>query len=268
MPLTAATAVVIVNYRTRELTRDAVLSVLAEPEVEEVVVVDNASGDDSAGYLRAAIADDRVRVVEAERNLGFGPGVNRGVRECRAPLLLILNSDATVLPGSIGRLARTLLDDGQVGLVAPAVYRAGGAELQPGVFGRLPARRDVLLSHGWVRTRRDDPRQAARPGWVSGVAMFLRRADFEAAGGFDETFTMYLEDVDLCRRLQQAGKSIRREPAAGVVHLAGASWRSGRERRRRFHQSRLRYFEKIGAGRLQLGCVRLTGLIRTRLARD
>lgn len=259
-------AVVIVNYRTKELTAEAVASALAEPEVREVVVVDNGSGDGSADHLRGAFAGEPVRVMESGANRGFGPAVNLGAAGCRAPLLFVLNSDATVVPGSLGRLATALTGDDHTGIVAPAVYQADGS-LQPGVYGRLPMRRDAVLSSGWVRKRADDPRQAAAPGWVSGVAMLLRRDDFLGAGGFDEAFTMYLEDVDLCRRMQEAGKAVRRVPEAGVVHRGGGSWRSPREQRRRFHESKLRYFQKVGAGRLELGCVRLAGAVRTAASR-
>ena len=262
-----AVAVVIVNYRTKELTQAAIASTLEEQEVAEVVVVDNASGDGSAAYLRQAFADDRIRVLESEANRGFGPAVNLGAAACQAPLLLILNSDATIAPGSLGVLTGALVADDEVGIVAPAVYGPDGRSLQPGAYGRLPTRRDVVLSSGWARKRADDPRYARAPGWVSGVAMLLRRADFVALGGFDEAFTMYLEDVDLCRRMHSLGKSVRREPSAAVVHLGGRSWRSPRDQRRRFHQSKLRYFEKVGAGRLELGCVRLAGAVRTGLAR-
>ncbi|HEX3622117.1 MAG TPA: glycosyltransferase family 2 protein [Acidimicrobiales bacterium] len=261
------TAAVIVNYRTKELTADATWSVLAEPEVREVVVVDNASGDGSVEFLRAQIGDRRVRVVESDANRGFGPGVNAGVASCEAPLLLVLNSDATLRPGSLGLLAKALLADPTVGVVAPAVLEPDG-RLQPGAYGRLPKRRDIVLSNGWVSPRADRVRNEAAPGWVSGVAMLLRRADFLAVGGFDERFSMYLEDVDLCRRLRDAGKSVHREPSAAVVHHGGKSWGSRREQTRRFHQSKLRYFENLGASRLELRLVRLTGSVRSALLRS
>jgi N-acetylglucosaminyl-diphospho-decaprenol L-rhamnosyltransferase len=97
--------------------------------------------------------------------------------------------------------------------------------------------------------------------------MLLRRADFLTLGGFDESFPMYLEDVDLCRRLGETGKSVRREPSARVLHHGGRSWQSGREQRRRFHAGKLRYYEKLGAGRLALACVRVVGRVRTAIER-
>ncbi len=261
-------AVVVVSYRTKELTGHAVASVLPEPEVEEVVVVDNASGDGSVEHLRTSFDDPRVRVVASDHNRGFGPAVNLAAAECGAPLLFVLNSDAILLPGSLGRLVAVLEADGTVGVVAPAVYEPDGQTLQPRAYGRLPTRGDIILGNGWARARPDDARLATAPGWVSGVAMLLRLADFLALGGFDESFPMYLEDVDLCRRLRETGKSVRREPSAAVLHHGGRSWQSGREQRARFHASKLRYYQKLGAGRLALGWVRLLGSVRTAVARS
>jgi GT2 family glycosyltransferase len=261
------TAVVIVNYRTMYLTRDAVASVLGEPEVSQVCVVDNASGDGSAAHLRQSFVDERFQVVESDWNRGFGPAVNVGAAACQAPLLFILNSDATLVPRSLGRLARALIADEGIGVVAPAVYNPDGRTLQPGTYGRLPRRPDILLSNGWVSQRADNRGDAKAPGWVSGVAMLVRRADFLALGGFDERFTMYMEDVDLCRRMHALGRSILREPEAAVLHHGGRSWRSSRDQRRRFHESKLRYFEKLGASRFELRCVRIAGLLRTNTVR-
>jgi N-acetylglucosaminyl-diphospho-decaprenol L-rhamnosyltransferase len=264
----SATSVVIVNYRTAELTLAAVASVLTEPEVVEVVVVDNASGDGSAERLRAGCGDPRVRVVESGRNGGFGAGVNAGAHACTAPLLLVLNSDATLVPGSLRLLAEALLEHDNVGIVAPAVYRHDGRGLESGTSGRLPRRPDALLGLWWHRFAPVRPTAAATdPGWVSGVAMILRRSDFVAAGCFDERFEMYFEDVDLCRRLGDKGKLVRRVPSAGVVHSGGRSWRSRADKRRRFHRSKLLYFETIGATPVELAGIRVLGAVRTGMAR-
>lgn len=233
---------IIVNFRTKELTADAVRSVIADPLVTEVVVVDNGSGDGSAEYLRSALAG--VRVVESPENLGFGRGMNLGVEAAAAPFLFLLNSDATARPGSVAALRRAL-DDRTVGVVAPAVYQADGRTLQPDAHGPLPAPRALLRTRGGGPDDRE-------PGWVSGVAMMLRREDFVALGGFDPDFTMYLEDVDLCRRLRAAGRRVVREPAAAVVHQGGGSAAGGLARADQFHRSKAVYLRKAGAGGVQL----------------
>lgn len=267
---------VIVNYRTPDLTMAAVASVLSEPEVREVVVVDNASDDGSAAQLRGALqllsaaqlrgaTDQRVKVVESPQNGGFGAGVNRGALECTGPLLFVLNSDAAVRPGCLRLLAEALVVDDAVGIVAPAVYGPDGISLEPATFGALPDPHQVVLGHPWARFggRRQAP---AEPEWVSGVAMLLRKSDFTRVGRFDEAFTMYFEDIDLCRRILDGGKSVRRVPAAAVVHAGGGSWRSNSAKRRRFHESKVLYLEKVGATPFELRCVKVLGRLRIAIA--
>jgi N-acetylglucosaminyl-diphospho-decaprenol L-rhamnosyltransferase len=258
------TAAVVVNYRTKELTVRAVESVLSEDDVREVVVVDNASGDGSAEFLRAALLDERVRVIDAGRNGGFGAGVNLGAAACRSPLLFVLNSDATVTPGSLTRLVSALLADAGAGVLAPAVVLAEGTT-QPDAFGRLP-RRWELLAPGRARWTGGGAGER-HPGWVSGVAMLLRAADFRSVGGFDERFEMYFEDVDLCRRLRASGRSVERLPSATVVHAAGASWPSRRDQKRRYHRSKALYAERLGASRLERRVIAVIGRLRARALR-
>lgn len=259
-------AVVVVNFRTKELTVDAVRSVLADPLVAEVVVVDNGSGDGSAAFLRSALPDERVRIVEAPDNLGFGQGVNAGAAEADAPFLFLLNSDAVVRPGTLDRLRRVLVDDPGVGVVAPAVYLADGRTLQDDAFGPMPAPRALLRTTGGRRGRRANP-GAGGPGWVSGVALMMRRGDFDSLGGFDPDFVMYLEDVDLCRRIRAAGKRVAREPAAAVVHLGGRSSTARATRLDQFHRSKLVYLRKAGAGPLQLRSASVLRVVRTAFER-
>ncbi|HEX2272388.1 MAG TPA: glycosyltransferase family 2 protein [Acidimicrobiales bacterium] len=239
-PAEPDTAVVIVNFRTPELTLEAACSVASEPEVAEIVVVDNGSGDGSAQTLRSHLADPRAVVVESSTNLGFGRGLNLGVRSSTSPLVLALNSDAMLQRGSLRLLRRTLLADESIGVVAPAVYGAGRSELQGAAHGVFPTLRAILL-----RTNVNPP-ETLWPDWVSGVAMLMRRSDFAAVGGFDPDFTMYLEDVDLCRRFRAAGKQVRRELSAAVVHVGGGSWSSSNDQFGQAHRSRTLYFRKAG----------------------
>lgn len=254
-------AVVVVNFRTKELTVDAVESVLGDPLLEEVVVVDNGSGDESASFLRSVLRDPQVRIVESPENLGFGQGVNLGVAASHSPLLFLLNSDAVARTGTLDRLGRVLAGDVGVGVVAPAVYLADGRTLQADAYGPLPAPRALMRTNHRRRRRRSD-RSDGAPGWVSGVAMMFRRDDFLAIGGFDPDFVMYLEDVDLCRRMQAAGKRIAREPSASVVHLGGRSGKARADRIDQLHRSKLVYLRKAGAGPLQLRCARVLRVVR------
>jgi N-acetylglucosaminyl-diphospho-decaprenol L-rhamnosyltransferase len=257
---------VIVNYRTPVLTLAAMESALAEEDVRRVVVVDSASGDDSAAVLRGAITDERVRVVEATRNKGFGAGVNLGVAAAGTPLVLVLNSDATLRPGTLGLLVTALLADDNLGVLAPAIVEGDGRTPQAAAFGPLPHRWQLLVPGPMALLRDTGRADETRPGWVSGVAMLLRTADFRALGGFDEDFEMYFEDVDLCRRIRERGQSVGRLPAATVVHAAGSSWRSVRDQKRQFHRSKAIYAGKVGATGVELRIIGALGRARVALA--
>ena len=246
----------VVNYRTKELTRDAARSALSEPEVREVVIVDNDSGDGSAAFLRDALSHEAARIVEAPTNLGFGRAVNLVVPDLRCGLVLLLNSDATLVAGAVAELTAALLADPAVGVVAPVVVEADGMSPQPGTYGTFPR-----LVPGLDR-RHPTPLEPLAPDWVSGVAMLVRKEDFLALGGFDPDLQMYLEDVDLCRRLRDRGQQVRRVTTAVVVHAGGGSWTSEVLKRARYHRSKIVYFRKLDAGRGALAFLHVLRVVR------
>jgi N-acetylglucosaminyl-diphospho-decaprenol L-rhamnosyltransferase len=232
--------VIVVNYRTAELTIEPVRSALAEPEVTAAIVVDNASSDSDVAALRGfADANPTVTLIESSTNLGFGAAVNRAAAATVTPYLFLLNSDALVAPGSIGELAHALDADPVLGVVAPIIRRPGGA-LQLDAYGKFPTLITALL-----RTNRR-PRYIHQPDWVSGVAMLVRRTEFARLGGFDERYFMYLEDVDLCRRYRAAGATVRRVASASVTHLGGPSRASSTTHANQYRESLDLYLAQAG----------------------
>lgn len=244
-------AAVIVNFRTPEFTAAAARSALAEG-ASAVVVVDNASGDGSVAHLRRELADPRVQVVANDRNAGYGAGVNLGMAAApELPWVLVINSDAELVPGSLAALVDEIEGHPGVAAVAPLVREADGG-LQADAYGRFYSLWTLL-----TRANRR-PADVDEPDWISGVAMLFRRRAFDQVGGFDPAFTMYLEDVDLCRRLRAAGWRVRRCRQAAVVHQVGASFdASGGPGRRDawYHQSLLLTLERAGASRLTVSMV-------------
>ena len=253
-------AAVIVNYNVRDHLLACVRS-LRDEGVDEIVVVDNDSRDGSGPALAAADAD--VRFIPAGANLGFGTAANRGVAATGASRLLILNPDADEEPGCVKSLVAVLDGDDGLAVVGPRVDDPDGT--------RYPSARrvpdlGVAAGHaflGLVRpgnrfTRRyrmldRDPDRAGDVDWVSGTCMLVRRAAFDAVGGFDEAYFMYVEDVDLCWRLRRAGWRVGYEPAAGVVHTVGASSERAPYRMiAAHHRSLLRFAVRSTAGRRRL----------------
>ncbi len=239
-----STSVVIVNYRTPELTEKTVLSAF-EDAATQVVVVDNASGDDSVDRLRA-IRDERLLVVASPRNGGFGSGANQGAALATGDTLIFLNSDATLRPGALAAMASEVDAAGGRALVGPrlvgvdgVVQRSAGLVPKPDdllvrglglhrladVIGRLPGGAAVVGSTR-MAAEYDQAVTATTVidvSMVSGACVTVGREAFSQLGRFDEHYFMYFEDADLCRRATRAGWPIRYLPAAVVDHVGGAS---------------------------------------------
>jgi N-acetylglucosaminyl-diphospho-decaprenol L-rhamnosyltransferase len=205
-------------------------------------------------------ADPAVSVVETGANLGFGSAANRGVAATAGEYVLILNPDTVVEPGTAKALSEALDRDPGLAVVGPRMENLDGT-LYPSVR-RFPEMA-VAFGHAFLglvwpanpATRRyrmldwDHERPAADVDWVGGACMLVRRSAFDLIGGFDEAYFMYVEDVDLCWRLGQAGWRIGYEPSARVVHaLGGSSRRVPYRMIAEHHRSLYRFVSKSSAG--------------------
>ncbi|MFI5384827.1 MAG: glycosyltransferase family 2 protein [Fimbriimonadales bacterium] len=237
----AQVSVVIVNYRTKELTAKAAESALAEPDCLEVIVVDNQSGDGSAEFLREKLASPRLKLIECEQNRGFGAGNNVGAAAASGRVLFLLNSDATFTEGALRPLVEMIQADPTIGIVAPLIVMADGKTPQQDAFGIMPTFGTILTR----KTKRYDPGEV-EPGFVSGTAMLMRTADYRAVGGFDERIFMYYEDVELCYRFRQRGFRIVRCLDSTVVHIGGQSYRSTYRQKHQYYQAQDLYLRLIG----------------------
>lgn len=221
----------------------------------EVVVVDNASTDQSSRMVREHFPP--VRVVANRYRHGFAFNANRGVRQSRAELVLLTNSDVEIPPKSIDRLVEFMEQRPDVAVCGPRiVYTDGRLQHSCRRFPSLPAilmrkiapfyrlfpRRYLTnyLMLDWVHDR------AADVDWVSTCCLMLRRSAFEAIGGFDERYFLYCEDVDWCFRAHEHGWRVVYFPEAFVVHRAAhASRRSFLNRNAVIHlRSMLRFWTK------------------------
>ncbi len=239
--MSAELSIIIVNWNGGDLLRRTVESVVAAPPSlpHEVVVVDNASSDDSLARLRSsASADalgDRLRVFENADNLGFGRANNQAFAQTSAPLVLLLNPDTEVTEGSIDRLVQTVRSGGRIGAAGPKLLNADGS-IQVSVWRNTPAawealltglrlhmllprrlRGELLLAEHFTYERR------RAVGMLSGAAMLVRREVIDEVGGFDEHFHMYGEDNEWCLRITRAGWQLVFEPEAVVMHHGAAS---------------------------------------------
>jgi len=225
-----AVSAIFVSYNTASLTCRAIQTLKAQLDLtrDEVIVVDNASSDDTAERVAAEHPD--VRWIANPVNNGFGAANNIGMRAAHNPLLLLVNTDAFVQPGAVDAMCRHLESDDAYGVVGPRLLNEDRS-LQRSCFAfPTPAQawREALALHyllpGIERWGHDEARAV---GFVSGACMLVRRAVFEQTGGFDERFFMYSEESDWQRRIRDAGWAVRFTPEAQVVHLGGASHKGG-----------------------------------------
>jgi N-acetylglucosaminyl-diphospho-decaprenol L-rhamnosyltransferase len=226
----AAVGAVVVNYNAHGHLDQCIRSLRADG-VGRIAVVDNASTDGSEARLRELEPD--ATVLRLSRNVGYGAGANRGAAVLDTPYLLILNPDTIVEPGMVKALTAALDAHPTVGAVGPRVDTPAG-EVYPSAR-TFPGIADAL-GHGFLGivwpsnpfTRRYrmlgwDHADAREVDWISGACFLVRRTAFDAVVGFDESYFMYSEDVDLCWRLRRAGWDIYYEPAGRVMHAQGAS---------------------------------------------
>ncbi len=264
------TLIIIVNYRTADLTVDCLRSLDAEVhslQDARVVVTDNDSGDDSPTQIQRAIEENNwgtwASLMPLDRNGGFAFGNNQAIRpaiESDNPpdFVLLLNPDTVIRPGAVTRLIEFMRGNPKVGIAGSRLEDPDGtpqrsafrfpttrSELDDGL--RLGVVSRMLTSSCIAPPVRDD---AHRTDWVAGASMIIRREVFDDAGLMDEGYFMYYEEVDFCLRALRAGWPCWYVPGSRVVHLvgqaSGVTIKNTRPKRRPdyWFDSRRRYFVK------------------------
>jgi GT2 family glycosyltransferase len=214
-------AVVIVNWNGRSLLDACLGSVLAQtPPPELIFVVDNASTDGSAEYVRASWP--AVSVLETGANLGFAEGNNVGIRAALArgaETILLLNNDAQLLPDALAYLSGSLERGGdEVWAAAPKIVYRATPDVIWAAGGMFDWWRGVVVDRG---LNERDVGQYDRPERVESATaccLLVRSVAFREVGLLDESYFMYFEDAEFSARLARAGRGIAYEPRARVLH--------------------------------------------------
>jgi GT2 family glycosyltransferase len=259
-------SIIIVNWNVRDLLRDCLRSVDAGRgalEVE-VIVVDSASADSSADMVAGEFP--WVRLVRCEENVGFPRGNNIGLAQARGEYLLLLNPDTVVLDDALTVLMEYLAANPETGVVGPQLLNPDGS-IQSS-RRRFPTVATGFLESTWLEglapgvLRRyyaldlpDD--QPAEVDWLTGACLMVPRAVYERAGGLDEGYFMYSEELDWCRRIRALGYRVVYYPRARIIHHVGkSSEQAVTARHVNFQRAKLRYFRKYH-GRAAAALLRL-----------
>lgn len=206
----------------------------------EVIVVDNASRDGTAALV--GLQYPWVKLIASPDNLGFAAGNNLAAKQARGRYLLLLNPDAIPAPGSLAR-GMVLMDQHPDAGLAGGELRGADGSRQPSAR-MFPTLRDELFTLSGLAARHPDsplfarldrrwadPEEAALVDWIPGAFVFIPTAVFAQLKGFDERFFMYYEEVDLCRRMQQAGLHIHYWPELKAMHIGGESAKTVKQAR-------------------------------------
>ncbi|MCQ4164353.1 glycosyltransferase family 2 protein [Tahibacter harae] len=239
MPLAGTTSVIIVAADSGDGLIAGARRVLAADAPLQLIVSDNASSDGSIGQLQREFGGDaRLRIVHNGKNLGFGAGVNRAAALADGDCLLVLNPDCLIEHDTLARL-RGQARAPRTGVVGVRIQDGAGVD-EPASLRRDPTLRRSLCS--LLRLDRFAARWPALAGVnvaadavqrgedgiaeaISGAVMLFPREAFDAVGGFDEDFFLHCEDLDICRRLRDAGYAVRYAGSIRVPHGKGGSSR-------------------------------------------
>lgn len=223
---------VVIAYRSERDLGPCLDAIAADrPHHGSIIVVDNASPDRSGDVARSHRL--RPQVIASPRNIGFGRACNLAAEASDADILFFVNPDARISTGVTAGLAAALELDPHIGAIGPRIQDPGG-DLRAASAGFEPSLRSVLghfllLARMPLIGRLVPPLQLASGSpaqavdWVGGAALMVRRRAFREVGGFDPAIFLYMEDVDLCRRLRAAGWTIRYAPGVSVEHDVGGS---------------------------------------------
>jgi len=227
-------SVVVVSFNTRDILRRCLARLVEELATVdgEAIVVDNASADGSADMVAAEFP--QVRLVRSAVNLGFAAGNNRGFAQARGRYVVLLNPDAFLGSGALARALAHMERSPRVGIAGGRLQDPAG-RMQPSgrlfpsllneltVISGLAARYPRSRLFGRFDRTWADPGRAAQVDWVPGAFTIIRGRALGETGGFDERFFLYYEEVDLCRRMAQAGYEVWYWPDVVVTHIGGAS---------------------------------------------
>jgi len=250
-------SIVIVNFKVADYLKRTLLS-LREAELysrAEVIVVDNASHDDSKSLITSEFPE--VTWVGLKNNIGFGKACNVGARGSHGEFLLFLNPDTLISKDTLTVCVNFFRSHPDAGIVGPKILNADGT-LQASCRRSFPSPvvafyRFAGLSKLFPKSKRFgrynltylDPDKLSEVDAVSGSFMFMPAPLFSEITGFDEGFFMYGEDLDLCCRVREKGRKVWYNPATKIIHFKGKSaakqtWKS----RKAFYEAMMIFSRK------------------------
>lgn len=221
-------SVITLNYKKSNLTISCMNSLYEQSKKDftenkmELIIVDNASGDDSVKLINEEIKRkeyENISVIESKENGGFSKGCNIGAKLARGKFLLFLNNDTLIRDKGILEMADYLNANNSVSILGGELKNEDGSS-QPssGKFYTLGRAMLLLLGGQKFGFFDKNPKDISKVDWVKGALLMIRKEIFDNLNGFDEKIFMYTEDMELCFRAKQKGFATYFYPFVNVVH--------------------------------------------------
>lgn len=222
-------AVIVLNWNGEKLLKNFLPSVVkyTDPQLGRVVVADNASEDASVALIRQEFP--QVELLCFDANYGFAGGYNRAIQQRKEEVVVLLNSDVEVTEGWLEPLVEALDRQPQVAAVQPKVksWRNKAEFEYAGACGGFMDRLGFPFCRGRildvVEMDAGQYEDETEVFWCSGAALCIRRETYLQVGGLDESFFAHMEEIDMCWRIRNGGKSLKVCPSSVVYHLGGGS---------------------------------------------
>lgn len=221
-------AIVILNWNGKRFLEQFLHTLCAScPDYAEVVIVDNASTDDSVAFLKEKYPE--LRIIINEENYGFAKGYNVGLRQIEAEYYCLLNSDIEVTPHWVAPVIEQMDADAAIAAVQPKLlsfYKRTYFEYAGAAGGFIDKYGYPFCRGRFFDVLEEDKGQYdtdLQIFWATGAALFVRAEVFHKLGGLDDDFFAHMEEIDFCWRINNAGYKIMMNPRSVVYHIGGGT---------------------------------------------
>jgi len=240
---------VIVNYKSRNYLDNCLFSIAENvKEIDFEIIIVN-SDEEKIFELKTENLKEKIKIIELNENIGFGRANNLGVKKCGGDILCLLNPDTEIISKDIKNILKIFEEQKEISVIGPKIVEKnfdGQYAVQKWNQGMDLNIVELLRSKlGIPRSRKIwQSKIQMEIDWVSGACMFFRKNDFLEIGGFDEKIFLYYEDVDICKRINLAGKKVLYDPDFQVLHWGGKSEGEIAKRKKEYFLSQDYYYQK------------------------
>ncbi len=249
---------IVVTYFTGPRLKECLYALSADPEIAEIVVVDNGNPPDAEQWIEDFCAStSKARRIQSGDNIGFARAANLGARIAKGPWLLFINPDAVLRWKSVSPMLDAAKNQPRPCLIGGKIFGLDGKEQRGGRRRTLTLSRAMGLSR-WTLENTPPPDGPIDMDAISGAFFLMEKSEFQKIGEFDEGYFLHVEDLDLCRRVWASGGRVLYQPAAAALHYGSTAEATTAFVQGHKADGLKRYFEKFASGVAERLLLKLT----------